>query len=146
LIIPIKGSSAGLFYFDKYMTKTIIFFSLSLLIIFISVIDIEAEERPSLDEGKRLYLHYCASCHGANGDGRGFNAENLDPRPAVHSDGAFMSKRTDKELAAAVAGGGRMIGKATLMPPWGGVFSISEIESIVTYMRKLCGCKGSNEG
>ena len=88
-------------------------------------------------------MHYCTSCHGNKGDGKGFNAKNLDPRPAVHTDGEFMGKRTDKELEDAVIGGGKMIGKATLMPPWGEVFSKAQIESLVIYMRKLCSCTGS---
>ncbi|MEE9170069.1 MAG: c-type cytochrome [bacterium] len=32
-------------------------------------------------KGKHLYAHYCAVCHGASGEGDGFNAFNLDPRP-----------------------------------------------------------------
>ena len=125
------------------MSKIIIFSVLSVFIISLSFINLQAEEGPSLVEGKRMYMHYCAACHGNKGDGSGFNAKNLDPRPAVHTDGEFMSKRTDRELADAIIGGGKMIGKATLMPPWGEVFSKTHIESLVMYLRKLCNCKGS---
>ena len=32
-------------------------------------------------EGKRLFAHYCATCHGERGQGDGQNAYNLDPKP-----------------------------------------------------------------
>jgi hypothetical protein len=53
-----------------------------------------------------------------------------------------MKKRTDKELYDATAGGGRYVGKSTLMPPWGNTFSKVQIKSLVLYLRKLCKCKG----
>ena len=92
--------------------------------------------------GEKLYSHYCTPCHGFDGDGKGFNAKNLDPRPANHTDGGFMKKRTDKELYDAVSGGGKTVGKSTLMPPWGNTFNETQIKSLVLYLRKLCGCEG----
>lgn len=103
---------------------------------------IQAEEIPSPYYGKETYRRHCTPCHGAGGDGKGFNAKNLDPRPANHTDTQLMSKRTDKDLYDVVYGGGRDTGKSTLMPPWGNTFSRARIESLVLYMRKLCGCKG----
>ncbi len=99
-------------------------------------------ENKPIAQGKEMYMHYCASCHGNKGDGKGFNAKNLDPRPAVHTDAVFMNKRTDKELHDAINGGGRTIGKSTLMPPWGNTFSEAQVQSLVFYLRKLCNCKG----
>ncbi len=118
---------------------------MSLLIISLSLIDAEADESHSPIKGKRIYMHYCASCHGDQGNGKGFNAKNLDPRPANHTDTKLMSRRSNKDLHDAVRGGGRMVGKATLMPPWGEVLNMTEIESLVSYMRKLCACSGSQD-
>ncbi len=118
---------------------------MSLLIISLSLIDAEADESHSPIKGKRIYMHYCASCHGDKGNGKGFNAKNLDPRPANHTDTKLMSRRSNKDLHDAVRGGGRMVGKATLMPPWGEVLNMTEIESLVSYMRKLCACSGSQD-
>ena len=101
-----------------------------------------AEDKPSLALGEKMYMHYCTSCHGNMGDGKGFNAKNLDPRPAVHADTEFMSKRTNKDLQDAINGGGRLIGKSTLMPPWGNTLSKVLVESLVLYIRKLCNCEG----
>lgn len=122
------------------MTKIVVLF-VSMVTISLCAIDAGAEEGPSLIEGKKIYMHYCTSCHGEKGDGRGFNAKNLDPRPANHTDADMMSRRSDNDLREAVSGGGRRVGKATLMPPWGGVLSDVRIESLVQYMRKLCKCK-----
>lgn len=101
-----------------------------------------AEQRTSLTDGEKIYAHYCSSCHGIKGDGKGFNAENLDPRPANHTDTELMKKRTDKEIYDAIAGGGRYVGKSTLMPPWGNTLSTFQIKSLVQYLRRLCNCQG----
>jgi len=104
-------------------------------------ISVQASERPSVSEGRKLYMHYCTPCHGIRGDGMGFNAENLDPRPANHTDSRFMSKRTDRDLYEVIKGGGRAVGKATLMPPWGGNLNDTQIKSLILYLRRLCMCK-----
>ena len=41
-------------------------------------------------QGQRLFLHYCAVCHGDRGAGDGFNAWNLDPRPRDLGDSAYQ--------------------------------------------------------
>ena len=99
-------------------------------------------ESTAVTEGNRTYTHYCAPCHGDKGNGKGFNAQNLDPRPANHTDGEFMNKRTNKELHDAVSGGGRAVGRSTLMPPWGYTLNNSQIMSLILYLRKLCSCHG----
>ncbi len=86
-------------------------------------------------------MWYCTPCHGTKGDGKGFNAKNLDPRPANHTDANFMSKKTDKDLYDAISGGGKAVGKAALMPPWGNTFDKAQIKSLVLYLRNLCKCK-----
>lgn len=101
-----------------------------------------AGEKPKLAEGKRLYMHYCTMCHGVKGDGKGFNAGYLDPKPADHTNAEEMSKRTDEKLFDTVSGGGKSVGKSTYMPPWGWTFTEAQIESLVLYLRQLCNCKG----
>jgi mono/diheme cytochrome c family protein len=99
------------------------------------------EEKFSSSNGEKIYQWYCAPCHGIKGDGKGFNAKNLDPRPANHTDPALMTKRTDNDLFEAISGGGKRVGKSTLMPPWGNTFSKTQITSLVMYLRKLCRCQ-----
>lgn len=98
--------------------------------------------KPSITEGEKIYKHYCIPCHGINGDGKGFNAEFLDPKPANHTNAVEMSKRTDEKLFDTIYGGGKEVAKSTYMPPWGYTFNEMQIESLVIYLRKLCSCKG----
>jgi len=37
-------------------------------------------------QGKQLFEQYCVVCHGQSGEGDGFNAYNLTPRPHSLSD------------------------------------------------------------
>ena len=99
------------------------------------------EETFPLSGGEKIYRHYCTPCHGAKGDGKGFNAKNLDPRPAVHTDAIRMGSRNNKDLYDVIYGGGRAVGKSTLMPPWGKTLGTDQIQSLIPYLRKLCKCE-----
>ncbi|MEK7748315.1 MAG: c-type cytochrome [Nitrospirota bacterium] len=94
---------------------------------------------PLVKEGKKTYGYYCVHCHGEKGNGNGFNAVNLDPKPRDHTDGGepYMAGRTNEELFEAVTQGGRGIGKSSFMPPFGGVLSDQERWALVAYMRTL---------
>ncbi len=59
---------------------------------------LNSKERPTLTKGKKIYSWYCTPCHGFKGDGKGFNAEYLNPKPANHTNAKEMSKRTDEKL------------------------------------------------
>lgn len=112
------------------------------LVFIVSTTQALANEKPSSAKDEKLYSYYCTPCHGIKGDGNGFNAKNLDPRPANHANPNLMTKRTDEELFDAINGGGKRVGKSTLMPPWGNTFDKAQIESLVSYLRKLCRCQG----
>ncbi len=125
-----------------YLIKTILFIFIIISIDYsIYLAPAHAERKSFLTDGKKTYMWYCTPCHGLKGDGKGFNAKNLDPRPANHNDSEFMSKRTDKNLFDAISGGGKAVGKAALMPPWGNTFDKAQIKSLVLYLRKLCKCQ-----
>lgn len=55
-----------------------------------------ADARPPVDaaRGDALYRRNCAACHGANGDGRGPIARDLEPRPRDLTTGAFAFRST----------------------------------------------------
>ena len=107
-----------------------------------SLYDVHAGQAGSVKDGETIYAHYCAPCHGVRGDGKGFNAKYLDPRPVNHRDAQFMNKRSDRELRDAIKGGGKAVGKSTLMPPWGNTFGEAQVRSLVSYLRELCKCLG----
>lgn len=93
------------------------------------------------ESGKALYETYCAQCHGMKGNGMGINIRDMSVQPRDHTDATAMGARSDEILFQAVKSGGQSINKSVLMPPWDGVLSDEEIQSLVEYMRELCQCR-----
>ena len=46
------------------------------------------------ESGKRLYLKYCAQCHGEKGDGEGYATPHLYPKPRNFTTGKFKVRTT----------------------------------------------------
>jgi cytochrome c len=46
------------------------------------------------ESGKKLYLKYCAQCHGEKGDGEGYATPHLSPRPRDFTTGKFKVRTT----------------------------------------------------
>ena len=46
------------------------------------------------EAGKQLYSKYCAQCHGDTGDGEGYAAQHLRPRPRNFTSGKFKVRST----------------------------------------------------
>ena len=88
-------------------------------------------------EGKTLYSHYCAPCHGDEGMGDGFNAYNLDPKPRNFNDTEFQSSRGDEDLARVIRIGGGAASLSAGMPPWGNTLNDREIGYVLQYLRVL---------
>ena len=91
---------------------------------------------------EQLYAHYCASCHGARGQGDGFNARYLPVPPAKHASAAAMAKRPDDALYDAIAAGGYVMNRSNRMPAFGETLAPAEIRALVRHIRRLCGCEG----
>ncbi|MCH8928163.1 MAG: c-type cytochrome [Candidatus Marinimicrobia bacterium] len=89
-----------------------------------------------------LYLKQCSSCHGIDGDGKGFNAKYLPTAPRSHKDSEYLSKRPDDVLFDGIFAGGYILDKSNFMPAFGHTLSRSEIENLVSHIRKLCQCEG----
>ena len=103
---------------------------------------LESEKMNSLaDQGRPLFLHYCAACHGVSGDGDGYNAEQLEKEPAELSDLKFISKKKDSQIYRVIKLGGQGVKKSHLMPAFGHTLSEREIWSLVAYVRYLAGDK-----
>ena len=92
---------------------------------------------PDAANGEQLYVTYCSSCHGARGAGDGPVAAGLDPKPAKHSDGAYMNALTNAHLFKITKEGGPAVGKSPMMAPWGGTLSDEQIWDVVAFMRSL---------
>jgi mono/diheme cytochrome c family protein len=91
-------------------------------------------------QGRHLFNHYCAACHGEGGAGDGQNASNLSPPPP--------DLTTSKSVADAaytrrvITEGSAAVGRSPLSPPWGRSLSRQQIEYLSLYCQAL-GAKGA---
>jgi mono/diheme cytochrome c family protein len=102
---------------------------------------IRAEEREGRllsyveSQGRHLFLHYCATCHGDEGKGDGQNASNLNPPPPDLTSSA--NPRDAALLRKVIAEGSAAAGRSPLSPPWGRSLSQQEIDYLVAYCQSL---------
>jgi mono/diheme cytochrome c family protein len=89
------------------------------------------------EAGAQHYALLCASCHGPRGEGDGPQSAALDPKPAKHSDGAYMNAKSDDQLFDVIRNGGAANGLSPLMAPWGGALSDEQIRDVVAFIRTL---------
>ncbi|HET6466522.1 MAG TPA: cytochrome c [Nitrospiria bacterium] len=109
--------------------------------------------------GHELFSYYCSHCHGDKGQGNGYNAVNLDPRPRDLTDRreSYMADLSNQDIFKSIREGvanafpeakqapaGEAKKKAEdeeggspLMPYWGYTFSQEEIWDLVAYVRTL---------
>jgi mono/diheme cytochrome c family protein len=92
--------------------------------------------RYSYDErqGKSLFDQYCAVCHGMSGEGDGFNAYNLNPKPHSLADSTYMKPLSVETLSETISFGGRGINKSVLMPAYQNTLDKTQISNVVTYI------------
>jgi mono/diheme cytochrome c family protein len=88
-----------------------------------------------IGKGKSLYQANCTACHGESGKGDGPGAGVLKPPPRDHTDYAYMSKLTDKEIADVIRMGGAIKGRP-LMPSHPAINGAA-LDSLVAYIRTL---------
>ena len=96
-----------------------------------------AAVKADVKAGADDYQIYCASCHGATGEGDGPVAQALNPKPARHSDGAYMNSLTDEYLFKVIKFGGASVGKSPMMAPLGGSLSDQQIHNVIAFVRSL---------
>ena len=86
-------------------------------------------------EGRRLFAHYCATCHGERGQGDGQNAYNLDPAPPDFQ--RSLGTHAPSYWRQVVEGGSAAVGRSPLCPPWGRALAGGEIDALVAYLGVL---------
>jgi len=89
-------------------------------------------------EGKHVYNHYCAVCHGLTGKGNGVNADNLDPHPA-NLTSSEVQGLSDGEIYEVIEKGGAAVELSVAMPPWGRTLSGEQIRDVIAYIRTFSG-------
>ena len=88
-----------------------------------------------IEKGRSLYKSNCAACHGEGGKGDGPGAGVLKPPPRDHTDYAYMSTLTDKEIADVIKMGGAIKGRP-LMPSHPQIAG-ADMDALVAYIRTL---------
>lgn len=101
---------------------------------------IRAEERAGdlsyvESQGRHLFVHYCATCHGEEGKGDGQNASNLNPPPPDMS--VSKDTRDPVLLRKVIAEGSAAIGRSPQSPPWGHSLSRQQIDYLVAYCQSI---------
>jgi DMSO reductase family type II enzyme heme b subunit len=104
-----------------------------------SIKDDLVKQRVSM-EGKDLYQHRCAVCHGDEGLGDGVAAERTYPKPRDFSLGLFKYKTTpgafpasDDDIFNTIKYGLN----GTAMPGWDSLLSDSQIESLIPVIKSF---------
>ena len=110
-----------------------------ILLILLSVTRLESAEE-SGRSGATLYKEYCLVCHGDKGDGNGFAAEYLDPRPRDFRSGVYKirsttSLPTDEDINRVITKGI----PGTLMPAFEFEKDLKEVEikTLVAYVKSF---------
>lgn len=99
-----------------------------------------------LGQAKSNYAMYCAPCHGDTGKGNGPQAEAMEVPPRNHTDGNYLSTRSDDQLLKVVKEGGPAVGFSSSMPPFNYTLTEDEIKGVVKYVRTLCNCEYKKTG
>ena len=88
-----------------------------------------------LERGREIYKANCVPCHGASGKGDGPGAGVLKPPPRDHTDRAYMSTLTDKQIADVIQMGGAIKGRP-LMPSHPQIRG-ADMDALVAHVRSL---------
>lgn len=96
-----------------------------------------AVEAAAAQDGQAVYERYCLSCHGPLGDGNGYAARHLDPRPRNFTAGTFKWRSTasgqlprDEDILRTITDG--LYG--TNMPSWQAL-SPGELQDVMAYVK-----------
>jgi cytochrome c oxidase cbb3-type subunit 3 len=93
-----------------------------------------ADQKPTFQVGRAVYLGRCAMCHGKEGGADGRMAAVIkDPPPA----NLKLSRVPDDYLRLIIAKGGGAVQRSPRMPPWGEDLSKSELESVILHLKTL---------
>jgi len=111
-----------------------------LALLAVNVSELSASPPPAY-EGRRLYVSYCQLCHGPGGTGDGPLAKAMKISPADLT--TTVRSRSDAILRKIITGEGRqtITGRdrhniiSEAMPEWKDVFSESQIEALIAYLR-----------
>jgi len=88
-------------------------------------------------QGKRIFYQECVWCHADATPAGPSNRSNLVPVPPLMNDGATLNAESDEYMQNIVTLGGAAMGKSAMMPPYGRMFSMGEIRSVIAFTRAI---------
>ena len=88
-------------------------------------------------QGKHVFYQQCVWCHADATPAGPSNRSNLTPVPPLLNDGATLNAQSDEYLQNIVTLGGSALGKSAMMPPYGRMLSVEEIESVIAFTRAI---------
>jgi DMSO reductase family type II enzyme heme b subunit len=113
-------------------------FSVKLLIPLVLILLLPIQAFPE-DKGKVLYDKRCAQCHGYKGDGKGYAADFVFPKPRDFTKGTYKFRTTpsgeppmDEDIIRSIKRGN----PGTSMPPWK-LLSDDEVKALADYLKKF---------
>ncbi len=117
--------------------------SLAALLILMGSLSETLASPPPAYEGRRLYVSYCQLCHGPDGKGDGPLAKRMKISPADLT--TTLRSRSDTILKKIISGQGKqtITGRdrhnllSEAMPEWKNVFSDSQVDALIAYLRFL---------
>jgi mono/diheme cytochrome c family protein len=88
--------------------------------------------------GQKLNQHYCERCHNPESTPeRVSNYDNLDVKPHAFTDGDFLNRMSDDDLAAVITHSGTALNKSPQMPPYGYTLNKSDVQALLAYIRAV---------
>jgi len=94
-------------------------------------------DQANVEIGREKFQLFCASCHGATGDGNGVAAQGLNPPPRNFVVGEFKYGGTDRDIFEVISNGAASKGGSPLMVAWAAVIPESDRWALVKYIRSL---------
>lgn len=101
-----------------------------------NIVDLKNSVNFSIRDGKRLFLHYCSSCHGENADGSGrYFPTQIDPQPPDLTNPEYFEKTNENVMFRAIKFGSKALGKSTYSPAYGKTLTDEEIINIIEFLK-----------
>jgi mono/diheme cytochrome c family protein len=92
----------------------------------------------NIREGKRLFIRYCAPCHGEDAEGSGrYFPSYIDPRPPDFINSDYFQETHENVMFRAIKFGSKSLGKSKYSPPYGETLRDEEIRYIIEYIKFL---------
>jgi DMSO reductase family type II enzyme heme b subunit len=98
------------------------------------------EHREQSADGASLFQLHCAACHGNNGEGDGFAAAFVYPKPRDFTTGVFKDKNspeealpTDEDIFETIKNGL----PGTAMPAWESLLDDAQIRSLIPVLKRM---------